>query len=101
MRKDRSSRNGYRFLLMMLMASTLLGWCYVSTRGMVPGCSAGVPPGSEMSPALGVAITRSRAIKVLLHFLQIIYSFAMAKWLCALLFTSLLMLKGSPKPCLG
>ena len=52
--------------------SILEGWYSV-----VQPASVVVQPGSEMSPARGVAIPRSRAIKVLLHFLQIFYPFSL------------------------
>ena len=87
----------------MLLASMLLGWCYVNTRGMLPGCSAGVPPGSEMSPAQGGGDNSIAGCKGLIAFFADFLPIfvAMAKWLCALQVTSLLVLKGSPKPCLG
>lgn len=43
----------------MFLTSMLVGR-YVITRGMI-GCSAGVPPGSEMNAQRGVAKTRSLA----------------------------------------
>lgn len=45
--------------LMMFLTSMLVGR-YVITRGMI-ACSAGVPPGSEISAQRGVAKTRTLA----------------------------------------
>ena len=54
-----SSRNRCRFLVMIFVASILVGW-YVNCnmRGLYPDCSVGVLSGFEMGVAQGAGYNR-------------------------------------------